>query len=232
MPDDTDQFLGLSKHPAPQPLPSLPILAGPGWAAAPNKQRAVLFGSTVLQREAGDAGAGDCALDAGTEVDLGQVKWHYGKKWTSVTLRDGRQGFVPAETKVRKLMQVELHPATTVVLPSVGASTAEGWELKKGERILLVEPVAVGGRDWVRIRDSRGREGFIGDDVKFRPVETAHSSGRDMAVGALWCIGGIVVTAVTYSSAAAGGGRYIVAWGAIVFGGIQFLKGLARSMSE
>lgn len=52
---------------------------------------------------------------------------------------------------------------------------------------------------------------------------------HNMAVGALWCIGGIAVTAYTYSLAAASptGGHYLIAWGAILFGGIQFLKGLA-----
>ena len=51
------------------------------------------------------------------------------------------------------------------------------------------------------------------------------AANRNMFVGGLWCVGGIVVTALTYS-AASGGGSYVVAWGAIVFGGIQFCRGL------
>jgi hypothetical protein len=54
-------------------------------------------------------------------------------------------------------------------------------------------------------------------------------SQRDMLVGGLWCGGGILVTALTYSSAANGGGSYVVAWGAILFGGVQFLRGLSAS---
>ncbi|EEF60039.1 hypothetical protein Cflav_PD3098 [Pedosphaera parvula Ellin514] len=54
-------------------------------------------------------------------------------------------------------------------------------------------------------------------------------ANRYMLVGGLWCIGGILVTAISYSSAA-GGGSYVVAWGAIIFGGIRFFRGLiARS---
>ena len=50
---------------------------------------------------------------------------------------------------------------------------------------------------------------------------------RDILVGALWCIGGIAVT--TFSAASSsGGGRYLVAVGGIVFGGIQFIKGLVH----
>jgi hypothetical protein len=48
---------------------------------------------------------------------------------------------------------------------------------------------------------------------------------RNMGIGAAICIVGIVITAATYS-AASRGGHYVVAWGAIVFGGFQFLKGL------
>jgi hypothetical protein len=50
---------------------------------------------------------------------------------------------------------------------------------------------------------------------------------RNMTVGGLWCGGGIAVTAFTYASAS-GGGTYVVAWGAIIFGGYQFLKGLTQ----
>jgi len=50
---------------------------------------------------------------------------------------------------------------------------------------------------------------------------------KNMLYGALWFIGGVIVTAVTYS-AASGGGTYVVAWGAIIFGAVQFFMGLAN----
>ena len=53
---------------------------------------------------------------------------------------------------------------------------------------------------------------------------------RNMAIGGVICIIGILVTAVTYG-AASGGGHYVIAWGAIVFGGFQFLKGLFQMVS-
>jgi hypothetical protein len=56
---------------------------------------------------------------------------------------------------------------------------------------------------------------------------------KNMLHGALWCIGGIVVTALSYQAAAnAGGGRYVLAWGAILFGGIQFFRGLIQSLGR
>ena len=55
-------------------------------------------------------------------------------------------------------------------------------------------------------------------------------ANKDMLYGGLWFIGGSVVTAVTYG-AASGGCSYVVAWGAILFGAIQFIKGLVNSGS-
>jgi hypothetical protein len=50
---------------------------------------------------------------------------------------------------------------------------------------------------------------------------------RNMAIGGIVFAVGILITAVTFLSAQApGGGRYIIAWGAIIAGAGQFLRGL------
>lgn len=53
----------------------------------------------------------------------------------------------------------------------------------------------------------------------------ASQYSRHMLYGALWAIGGTVVTVATYEAASAGG-TYVVAWGAILFGIIDFFRGL------
>jgi hypothetical protein len=57
--------------------------------------------------------------------------------------------------------------------------------------------------------------------------------GKNMIIGALWCVGGILVTAITYNMAAndSHGGSYFVAYGAVIFGGIQFFKGLLQFLT-
>lgn len=58
------------------------------------------------------------------------------------------------------------------------------------------------------------------------------AGNKNMLYGALWCVGGLVVTVWTYSAAASsGGGTYVVAWGAILFGAIQFFRGVYQAMS-
>lgn len=61
--------------------------------------------------------------------------------------------------------------------------------------------------------------------VKARKEQKHEQGKKNMIFGILWFIGGLVVTAATYS-AASNGGHYIVAWGAVIFGAIQFLQGL------
>src|ERR1044071_8173389 len=53
-------------------------------------------------------------------------------------------------------------------------------------------------------------------------------SFRSMLTGLAMMIVGIAVTAGTYAMAASsrGGGRYVVTWGLIIFGGWRFVKGL------
>jgi ABC-type Fe3+/spermidine/putrescine transport system ATPase subunit len=46
-------------------------------------------------------------------------------------------------------------------------------------------------------------------------------ANKDMLYGALWCVGGIVLTI---------SGIGFIFWGAIVFGGYQFLKGVVNSI--
>ncbi len=54
---------------------------------------------------------------------------------------------------------------------------------------------------------------------------------KNMIAGALWAVGGTLVTVVTYS-ATSGGGTYVVAYGAIIFGGIQFVIGLFQYLGH
>ena len=52
---------------------------------------------------------------------------------------------------------------------------------------------------------------------------------RNMVIGGAICFIGIAVTIGSYHAAAnsPSGGQYVIAWGAVIFGGIQFFKGLS-----
>lgn len=64
---------------------------------------------------------------------------------------------------------------------------------------------------------------------KIRSETIRKAALKNMAVGATIGIIGIMVTLGLYNAAEVStGGRYIVALGAIIFGGIQFIRGLSQ----
>jgi hypothetical protein len=56
-----------------------------------------------------------------------------------------------------------------------------------------------------------------------------NSGNTNMLIGGIVCVVGMVITVATYSAASEGGGRYVIAWGAIIWGAIQFFRGMAQS---
>lgn len=74
-----------------------------------------------------------------------------------------------------------------------------------------------------------GRTGPIAASAEGE-LEAPPSGTRDIVIGALWLVGGLVVTLGSYSSASSsGGGRYVVTTGAIVIGVVRIVRGLLRS---
>ena len=70
--------------------------------------------------------------------------------------------------------------------------------------------------------------------MKFTPAVSRNSGSSgftNMLIGGSIALVGLAITIGTYSAASEGGGRYVVWWGAVIFGGIQFLKGLGQFMS-
>jgi hypothetical protein len=56
-----------------------------------------------------------------------------------------------------------------------------------------------------------------------------------MVFGGIMFIVGLVITVGSYTAASdvsGGGGRYVVAWGAMIFGGIRFAYGLFKLTSS
>lgn len=60
-----------------------------------------------------------------------------------------------------------------------------------------------------------------------------HAGRKHMVIGGLICVVGLAVTWYSYLYARdGGGGRYVVAYGAIIVGGIQFVRGLMMARQE
>jgi hypothetical protein len=66
-------------------------------------------------------------------------------------------------------------------------------------------------------------------EVDLDDLESDEAVSRNMIFGALWCFGGVSVTALTWATATAIGlPIYVVASGAILFGATQFIRGVIQ----
>jgi hypothetical protein len=61
-------------------------------------------------------------------------------------------------------------------------------------------------------------------------MDDRSAAKRHMVFGGMICVVGLVITFGSYaaSSGGSGGGRYVMAWGAILFGAIRFVYGLVK----
>ena len=174
-------------------------------------------------------------LAVGSEIDLGAVRNNLGKKWVATTLPNGQQGYLPGETRVFHIKPATLlqNDVKLYAEPSVQSEVKTSYA--KNAKFYLVENVKQDNQSWVRIRDDSGNEGFIDGQTRIKEIpELTRAVGQKMMLhGFLWCVGGIVVTVVSYSMAtsSSSGGTYFVAWGAVLFGGWQIIKGLYKFLT-
>jgi len=168
-------------------------------------------------------------LSAGTEIELGSAEKNKGIKWVAVTLPKGERGYIRGDVKVFVISRVSLLQKEADVRDQPFAMSLVKKKMARGEQFDRVDIVESDNRKWIKVRDLQGQEGYIDGRTRIqeRPGSRApQSPARNMIVGAVWCIVGIGITAATYGAASRRGGTYVVAWGAIIFGGFQFLKGL------
>lgn len=190
-----------------------------------------------MHREADSNSPVIAELAIGGEVALGAVKKQNGKDWVAATLTTGQQGYLPGATRIYQIQQAALLQASVTVHAAPSAQSAVITQYQQNAIFNLTGTVNQNDKNWVRIRDTAGHEGYIDGATKIKLMNKPSPAGRraagskNMLVGALWCIGGIIVTTVTYSAASNGGGTYFVAWGAILFGGIQFLQGMIQLLT-
>ncbi len=174
-------------------------------------------------------------LAIGRELELGAVTKKDGKDWVAVTLPTGQRGYVSGDTRIYHIKRATLLQGKATVFVEPKAQSIIKTELQKNAQFYLLDVIKQENREWVKVRDLSGNEGFIDGATKIKvgpeTAKATKAAGRkNMLYGALWLIGGIVVTVVSYS-AASGGGTYLITWGAIIFGGFQFVQGLYQYMT-
>ena len=171
-------------------------------------------------------------LPQGSEIEFGGAKRKAGKLWVPITLSTGQQAFIPAETHIFVIRQgsllsnnVELHTE-----PSTGSLVKQ--QLLRNTKVYILEVVKREDRDWVKVRDMNGMEGFISGDTRIRVIQqkTKALGRKNLFSGLMWLIAGLVIV-FSGTSPASGGGFILLGYGALLFGAIMFISGLVQLLT-
>ena len=166
-------------------------------------------------------------LNRGDVGELGSVKRVAGKQWVELTLLDGSKGFIPGGTRIFSLIQAQLNRKTP--LYAMADKSLVKMELPRRSMVNFLDLVEQNGQQWIYVQDASGNVGYMEAATRItrRDPITKKTGITNMWVGGAFFVVGLIVTIVSYSSAAAGG-NYYLCWGAIIFGLIQFIQGLIQ----
>ena len=149
-----------------------------------------------------------------------------------IRLPEGTTGYIAGETRVFTIKDVKLLQDQVEWHEGPSGTSLVREVLRKKTRGRLEGQVVADGETWARLRLENGEVGYINGKTRIQQqntakVEMVQNPGKDIAYGALWCVGGIVVTAVTYSSASSSpqGGTYFIVWGPVLYGRNSIAQG-------
>ncbi|HUA62091.1 MAG TPA: hypothetical protein VML19_25260 [Verrucomicrobiae bacterium] len=170
----------------------------------------------------------------GEEVEIGGEVKRNGVGFCPVRRSNGQAGYIPGDTRASHIKPMTIDQADVAIYTGPSAQSYLRGRLGRNSRIWMFPGVVQdGAQQFVRIRDNSGNEGYMDGSTRVKGVVevTRKAALKNLTAGALWCVGGLIVTIATYAAASDGGGTYFIMWGPVIFGAIQFFKGLGQLMS-
>mgnify|MGYP001043019291 FL=1 len=165
-------------------------------------------------------------LAEGTEVEFGKTIKAGGKKWIEVLMTSGQKGYIANGTRVYPFRLATPLQNNVPVYNQPTAHSLVRITLKRNTKIYLTGITRSENLDWVKVRDLNGVEGYISGQTRLRviPEKSKALARKNIISGALWCGAGLLITGIGATSS--GSGTYVIAWGAILYGGIQLVTGI------
>ena len=170
----------------------------------------------------------------GEEVEIGSVTKRNGVNFCPVRRSNGQSGYIPGDTRGSLIKTMTIDQPEAVVYSAPYAQSWVRMRLAQNARIRLYPGVVDSGAGkFVQIRDGQGNPGFIDATtrVKTVPEVTRKVALHNVMQGAVSFVIGVVLTVAGIAVASHLGGFFFVFGGAVVYGAIQFFKGLGQLMT-
>lgn len=164
--------------------------------------------------------------------------WKHRGEWFEIRIARDVMGYIPAVTLLENVPRVRSLQGDVVVCLTSENVQEPVVVLPESAAFWYIGMTHMEEESRIQIRLDSGQMGCIAASTQTREVPKIQlpvmiSARHHMVVGGLWCAGGIIVTVATFSAAqAAEQGGYMLCWGAILYGGLQFFYGLFSVMKE
>jgi hypothetical protein len=197
--------------------------------------KAKILDSNVALYESPSRGARVvCQITDSPEVELGKAA----DGFVEVELADGSGGFIDGKVRIFRVKKLELRQDATALYGEPNPDGPVVATLAKGARIQTNNPAFdQNGVRWLQVTTDKGVSGFIRGNsrvtvlTKTNKPPSSKQAYNNIVLGGGILLLGVVVTVGSYSAVSRNGGPYLVAWGAILFGGIRLIRGLFQMTS-
>jgi uncharacterized protein YgiM (DUF1202 family) len=168
-------------------------------------------------------------LHAGSEIEFGGAKRKAGKVWVPITLSTGQQAFIPGETRIYVIKQGALMQNNVELRSEPSSESLVKQQLPRNTRIYILQVVKGGEKEWVKVRDMSGSEGYIAGDTRLRMIQqqTKALGMKNIRSGVMWLIAGLILLFST-GSPVSGGSFLWFGYGAALFGGLMLVMGVVQ----
>jgi len=168
-------------------------------------------------------------LPAGTEIEFGAAKRKGGKLWVPITLSTGQQAFIPGETRISVIQLGSLLQNNVDLHAEPRAGSLIKQQLARKTQLYILQVIKGGDRDWVKVRDMTGNEGYIAGETRIKVIQqkTKSMGMRNIRSGVMWVIAGLIII-FSGETPASNSAYYLFGYGAIIFGGVMVVMGLTQ----
>lgn len=126
-------------------------------------------------------------LAPGSKLELGVVKNIAGTHWITAILPSGQWGYIPGDTKIIFARRMKLFEKEATVYSEPSTKSAVVTHMKKNT-VYDVIPFGDHDKNWARIRDSAGNEGYIDEKTRGMIVKSFKSFPKNMKKFVIWYV--------------------------------------------
>lgn len=168
-------------------------------------------------------------LEEGSEIEIGSMKRKAGKMWRSIILSTGQNAYIPGEARIFMVREGTLIEKSVEMRAEPSAESPVKQQLQRNAKVSILQVVKSAGKDWVKVRDASGNEGYISGDTRVRlaPQRSKVNGRRNMITGGMWLIAGLIFL-FSENPATAASGTSLLGIGALVFGLIILVSGIVQ----